>query len=207
MYVFGGYDDSLKNDLHRTDLSAVTSALNGRPVLRFDGSNDWLALPTDSFDWAIGGNLSVFIAYNITDMSATRRMLTYWYNLGSILVEIGSTDKRQWLYCAGVGACSATNNDGYGSPKVLAGVFSDTANTIRVWNCGAAGTQITNNNSISFHADDRPTIGASRNSSNAITSPMKADIAAIIVYNRALSDAERQRVERWLATRYGITLA
>jgi len=36
---------------------------------------------------------------------------------------------------------------------------------------------------------------------------LNGDIAAIIVFNRTLSDAERQRVERWLATRYGITLA
>jgi hypothetical protein len=38
-------------------------------------------------------------------------------------------------------------------------------------------------------------------------SAFKGDILFVAIYNRDLSDAERQKVERWLGARYGITVA
>jgi len=230
MYFFGGTDGSGENDL-RTDLSAVTSELNGRPVLRFDGSNDYLNLGDimDDIWCAEDGRYSIFAVVNATNAGSSRTIL------GKMGDSTHSEDQRQnflgiatdttvKLRYTEVYSVNGSNFRLYGVPfslstnTVVSFVFdgsldtNDGSDRFLFHTNGSLGVRnqwvSTGNLGTQVNSAARLSIGACIGASSALVSyPWYGDIAAIIVYNRALSDAERQRVERWLATRYGITLA
>jgi len=208
MYVFGGTDGSYKNDLHRTDLSAVTSELNGRPVLRFDGSNDAMDLSVP----VLSLPCSLFVVFKPTIEGVVGGLFAQYAPGGAARMGLSVNQEDNGNTVAGrFNPFNITSSSGAGS----GGSHDD----FSITNTGIifSSTMATGSESYKTYKDgvltDSSTITGIYNGNTAIgyfpglSCPYDGDIAAFIVFNRTLSDAERQRVERWLATRYGITLA
>jgi len=195
MYVFCGLlQFGRTNDVHRTDLSAVTSALNGRPVLRFDNTDDSLVYNTDALGITSTSGCTLFYVckgvgfafYLSPGIANTARGI--WYSGTKLAIGNWGTDlysdidavssSRFDVFTASYGPVANSPVQGYVSGTKVIDSFLNISDPTNTYCIGYPPNYKANN-----------------------------DIAAIIVFNRTLSDAERQRVERWLATRYGITLA
>jgi len=188
----------------------VQGGLNGRPVLRFDAVDDIMTLTWGAY---VVGNTWFLVLKNreVTNPSLAQTVFSS---------DNGDGGRGLFLFFAeGTSSLSGerityirVNSQIYGygqcSSDIPAGnyIFSakmDSSYTFTAFQNGG-GLSLTPLVSGGFSSLRYPS------GIDVIGQPGYGpglDIAAIIVYNRALSDAERQRVERWLATRYGITLA
>ena len=183
----------------------VTNAVNGKAVLRFDGDDDYLEVP-DSDSISIAGDITSLFVVNMTDFDTYRAVWaktlnnlpapTDWYTLPSSGVPR--------LY-RGNGMASYASSDG-GAP-LRAGAFELAGYT-------AAGTVITHH--LNGRVTSTGAIGAlladgdtplKIGSRDDFVTKMKGDIAEILIYNAALSAADRSQAEIYLAGKYGLTLA
>ena len=209
------WTDSSANTAHCTQTATgikptyKTNIKNGKPVLRFDG-NDWLAVPTSVFTGMSSNTL--FVVCNATDGVTYKNILTYAYNYGSfgaqVTASIGSPASR-FRYTNGrnlagnVLSHSTTNATGW---HLLGGVFDDGANMQRLYVAGVQEDSDANIYTTSFNVGDLPAIGAARNSADVTASLFVGDMAEIILYGAALSDADRVKVQSYLATKWDISL-
>ena len=175
-----------------------TSIINGKPVLRFDGSNDYLSnssvlIPTTS---------SHYTVISVVKPSATA--------VGTILM-LGSTagvqpnilahDTTQWFaqHNSGSGAVYATDATlSIGTPTVVAWDWNGL--NIHLWRDGTlkntTGTTTvlaTTNNVIGYDTLDA-------------LYPWTGDIAEVLFYDSSLSATDRVNVENYLGAKYGITI-
>ncbi|MEI7452079.1 MAG: prepilin-type N-terminal cleavage/methylation domain-containing protein [Candidatus Falkowbacteria bacterium] len=179
----------------------VQSVLNGKPVIRFNGSS---YLDGGTTEHQIGANgETVFIV----DKTNTTGML-----VGKFLY--GGSGIRWWInYWGGVlysnynGDTSHGVNRASGSFEQLSVIWNRTDLSNNLYANGA------NIGSWSLSSGD-PTngynflIGAGANAGGSLPpvteTYLNGDIAEIIIYNRPLSDTERQQVESYLNTKYSI---
>jgi len=177
---------------NRPIVSAVTQ--NGRTVLEFDGSNDQLIHNSNFLQIA-----------NCTLFAAFRRLGN---TFGGVIASSGNSDRSPGilidstrgvirgfsnLALAGAGAVDTFN--------ITSGTVTDGAAVIFT-----NGTQIaTSAASNTLLADQTTTAVGSYRTTAA--NYMNGYIGEIMAYNRVLSTAERQRVERALGRKWGITVA
>jgi hypothetical protein len=214
------WSDISGNNRHATQATAgsrpaiITSALNGRQVRRFDGVDDLLSLTT---------GLGMLQNVPGATVIAVYKYITNSVNNKGVFVAangIGSTTSRTF-FGSGFGttklACGGRRLDAdvFGrldsiddSPTsyfVHTGVWDYANSNLFQYINGGANGEITN-----FQTDgntsDTPsieiTIGAP--SSTAFTQCSNIDLAEILVFPTALSDADRQNVELYLGGKYGI---
>ena len=213
--VVSSWTDSSANAAHCTQATPTAKPTykanikNGKPILRFDGG-DWLSVPTSVFS-GVSSN-TVFVVCNAVASATYKNIFTYSYNafgLGTMVTANNGTPASKFRYGVGnstgsVLSYSTTDATGW---RLLCGVFSDSGNTQKVYLADAQEDSDTNNYTLAFNANDRPAIGAARNSADITASLFAGDMAEIIFYSAALSDADRGSVQTYLATKYGITLA
>lgn len=175
--------------------------VNGKPVVRFDGVNDYLTRAYNA-------------AYNTTDWSffAVTVPRGGAGNYRGIASSFSASPHSGWtMYLSNANAYQAAVDNGttsiftgtgstpVGTACVLATVRGS-ASTAVFLNGSAAGS-----NSGGFVAATTAplVIGA-----NALTLdfPMNGDIAEILLYSRAVNSAERASVTSYLGTKYGITV-
>jgi hypothetical protein len=206
-YIFGGYNgSSYLNDLHRTDLSTIISVFRGRPALRFDGSDDYL-LRAD-IGTAGWGSVTIFLVFqNIVTKTSGSGMAIGLYKSSSnrwgIGTHAGPVSNR-------LGWAGTDSNKGLGdyahadlTPYVRTAVKNGSAWYSYI-NGTAQGTGASDDTS-SLSSNSSCGIGAEY--PGGPTYLTNSDILFVAIYNRALSNTERQKVERWLGARYGITVA
>jgi len=183
----------------------VQGGLNGRPVLRFDAVDDRLASGTFSVPISGATGLTLFAVskdnstgyvnnYSVMLASPTARCVWFGYAYGRVSLATRRIT-GETVASIGTGAARIDTTD----PILMSGVVNYTTQAAAVYRNGAQT------------ATGATTSAGVLETQTLLTIPyldLYSDTshAAIIVYNRVLSDAERQRVERWLATRYGITL-
>src|SRR5215471_9045052 len=164
-----------------------TNILNGNPVVRFDGIDDrlraasTLGLSQPNTIFIVVGNWNSSTAGNLVDVATgdgARQLVAY--DTG---VALG--------FYAGTGFVSdaPATHPGY---ICISALFNGASSTINV-----NGTQVLTGNPGS-NGLGQPTIGS--DGGNAFG----GDIAEIIVFNRALTAAERANVENYLGNKYGI---
>lgn len=184
-----------------------TNELNGEPIVRFDGTDDYLDLGTQINNLS---NYTVFIVHKMISTSGDQ-------------VLLGSTD-------------SAGNNKNsmffFGYHPSLWGGFGDGVGaTVSSYNSISASTNsiiatqkyTTGNSYVNGYKDgveSARTVILS-NATSILTTTYSvavgryggyagyyanADIAEIIVYDTALSDTDREKVEEYLADKYDIDL-
>jgi hypothetical protein len=159
---------------------------NGRNILTFDGTNDTLATASFTLNQpstvfaaarAAANSSQIFDGFGSTRASINRRGAGQWTAFGGAEL-IGSAADSNWS------VLSANLN---GASSVLRVNGSQQAS-------GNAGTQ-------------NLTAGLSIGTYNGLNTPLNGNIGEILLYSGTLTAAQISLVERYLAIKWGITIA
>jgi hypothetical protein len=187
----------------------VSAGIGGKPAVDFDGVDDLLAAA--SFSDATQG--TVFVVALPRNVGASQAVLasrdeaTATRNFYAGI----SNGAKQYVYHENAGAATAVVGDDSlvaDTPYVLA--WKSDGSSYTFWRNGDPQTltaAVGSNNGNwwgDVSARDNFTVGGSKGASEG--SWFNGLVAEVLVYETALTDAQRQRVERYLAKKYGITL-
>ena len=219
-----GYDATQGGSAARPTF--IASGLNGLPVVRFDGTDDRLSIPssTATFKFLHSDVSTVFIVakagivadpnnrYGIlgTNANSTLQhglMIVYddrSANSFNNAINSGITNGGGWR------SLNLENNYFAANTFQILTVRSDPANSIvsdrSIYNLNGGVDEKNNTQNGNLSTSDASynfEIGSTGN----FTLPFLGDIAEIIVYNRALNTSELAQVHRYLARKWGIQLA
>ncbi len=188
----------------------VTNALGGDPVLRFDGSNDYLDLPAAFADFT--GGMTLFVVARPTSVQAGSKLLLLGNGAGQANVALGRDGGGAGLQYFTTNASGSFGWFGTGNALTT----NEAALYTVLQPGGAAGATVqakvskngTEVGSGSVYVPPVVTrsanyIGRSYWSGDGY---FGGDLAEIILYNRALSAVERAQVHDYLAQKYGLTI-
>ncbi len=180
----------------------VANALNGKPVLRFDGIDDYLSIP-DSVSLSITGDLTTFFVVKFDDFDTFRAVWAktvnnlpaptdYYILPGSGLPQVYRGD-------GGINLGSFASSTPLTAGSYLTVGFSMEGTTCTHYVASqATGTGVI----AATTADgDTPLLIGTRGD---LFTKMKGDIAEILIYDRALTVAERASVADYLGQKYNI---
>ena len=181
----------------------IANALNGKPVLRFDGNDDYLSIP-DTAGLSITEDLTTFFVVKFDDFSTYRAV---WAKTNNNLP--GPTD---FYTLPGSGIPQVYRGDGTGAGlAAFPSTVALTAGSYITAGFGMEGAtcthlvagQVTSSGTLNVaEADsDTPLLIGTRGD---LFTKMKGDIAEILIYDRALTAAERTSVAVYLGQKYGI---
>ena len=193
-----GFDNDASQSTSANQPTLVSNSMNGNPVIRFNGTNSKLTLPTSStlgiqsnpyemfvvakssssdVQFLISGNANENFEYHLNGVGA--RIIPLQTSPGTYL-DLGST---------------GTYTDG--NAHIFSARASSSGGAVRVDgnDGGTTSTNILSSNSGALQ------LGA-RSDGNYY---FNGDIAEVILYNTNLSTSDRSTVEHYLANRYGIT--
>ena len=160
-----------------------TNIINGLPVIRFDGVNDQLVTGTNTLTQPT-------MAFCVAKHNGSGPETLYAAGL-NFLVEVNRTANQLDLYPSPLKA-------GYTSGTFFQSTVLASGSSSQVWlNGSGSGT-----GSFTTSAGSDLKIGVWGPGSD----PFTGDIAEIIAYDSVLSDSDREAVEDYLGTKYGITI-
>lgn len=159
----------------------VPGVVNGLPAFRFDGSDDWM-----SFATRLTGIRSVF--WVVRESTAATPGYRLLLGDGALYDFEGGSAKQIWD--ASYASPSIRSGQTRVNGLVVNGTTTDRPTTMSIVSLVTTGSVTANN----FSND--------RNGGRY----WWGDLAELIIYDSALSDADRQAVEQYLAARYGIAL-
>lgn len=176
-----------------------TNILNGKPVVRFDGVDDFLTHPVN----APGAFTAFVVARRTTGGSADYQVALNAIAPGNTFgatLALKASGSQNWGHY--INSWKASSYSCLDTWRIMAVVAS----------AGGADTQATDgtteaqSDASRYPGDayDRRSIGSD---SSFNTGYLAGDLAEIILYNSALSVADRQKVEAYLSGKYGITVA
>ncbi len=187
-----GYDATQNTAASQPQL--VTSVINGKSVVRFDGANDFLNLPN-----LLNGTTQaeVFVVLKVdVAMPATIRGLWKFGTDNSSWVRYPSTDGSIWEdfgstanYAMGVPA----------QPLTEFHLFNVSAATGQ-WAARLNGATQGSRTNTTYAYNTAPTLG--KNSYY-----FDGDVAEVVIYDRVLSTAERNAVSYYLNSKYALVAA
>jgi len=181
----------------------VQNAVNGKPVLRFDGSSRYLEV-ADSPTATVTGDLTTFYVVKFDDFGTYRAVWSQ--TLGNLARPFDC-----W-FAPGTGVPNAFRGGaaGYGAVAGTAGV---PAGSYAIVGLDASGTTLThylnsqpNGSGTITATPEGGSVALQIGTRNDLVTQMKGDIAEILLYARALSATERSTLVSYLAGRYGIPL-
>ena len=203
------WDDQSGNANHAVQATAslsptvLANALNNRPVLKFDGADDYLSVAS-SASLSFTGDLTTLFVVRFTDFSTYRAVWAKTANnfpAPTDYYTLPGSGRPQVYRGSGTGA-------GLGS---FASTVALTAGSYLTVGFGIEGTtcshflagNVTSSGSISVPTADTgaPLLIGTRGD---LFTKMKGEIAEILIYSRALTQAERTSVADYLAQKYGI---
>jgi hypothetical protein len=163
-----------------------TAVLNGKPVVRFDGTDDTMATAALTLDQP----LTYLMVVKMNSSTGTRYLCDGASN-DSLLIYNGGGGAIWVMYAGGAAPSKATDTTAF---HVFACKFDGASSefyvdsgTAATGNCGA-------NNAGGL------TIGSSQNGSN----PSSIDVAEWLAYDSALGNTDRVAVRDYLLTKYGL---
>ena len=203
------WNDKSGNNRHATQSTAnarpllKTSIKNGRNVVRFDGSNDFMRL--SSVVESNPSQLTIIAAIKpssgdcfFAHRSEQTRLIQLALYVPGTSVDFllrGSANQIQ-----NVSSLRFTNNTYY----IVNAKFDKTNNNHQVWlNNNTSGANTTNFGNQTFTATAN-FIGASSTNGAAASSFGGFDLCEAIIYNTALTTTQRQAVETYLNTKWAI---
>ncbi len=189
----------------------VANGLNGLPVLRFDGANDYLTEPVP-----LSGPMSVFIVYQpdiapgTSGSLATLKGQTGLFSEWAVTNGIGGYTSNGFLHDyvnpGGDGASVGLNQPYDANPHVFSVTYNGGTNSNPASYTGArdgVGTVVPSGNFGRLPND----IGAIGGRPVQGIAFFTGDIAEFIVYNTVLDAAQRQGIGAYLAQKYAIASA
>lgn len=188
-----------------------TGIIHGKPVLRFDGANDFLSLTAD-----IGtSDFSVFVVAALKSSPVVQTnyapffVLPYGTNYGCQMVARMNAASTNW------GACSGQENAfPFGNKTAGEDLVANVFNILNMSSSFGTGTTLYRNGVFkAYHGSGAlgvPSIGVGGNSAgcadNQLSTCVNADFAEVIVFNRILTTPERNGVVGFLHNKYGIAV-
>ncbi len=181
----------------------ILNALNGKPVLRFDGVDDYLGIP-DTASLSITGDITTFFVVKFDDFATFRAV---WAK-----TQGNQPAPTDFYTQPGSGFPQVYRGDGTGGQ--LAPFQSNVALTAATYQTvGFAMEGTTCSHFIGGSVTSSGTIDVIEADTDAalligtrgdLFTKMKGDIAEILIYDRALTPAERASVASYLGLKYGI---
>lgn len=180
----------------------VTGSLNGRQVRRFNGTTDFMQVAhASALNIQLGGSV-----FYVIKKSAGFRVMQKGNGLGNTTLD-WFCDESTNLSAAGCFTTSYTANENI--PIIHAGIYGS---RIAHWKNGVKQTPINVTNGTIVSGELLPNLAGVSNSdpleigrrNSGTTGIMTGDIAEILVFPTALSDVNRQKVERYLSGKYAI---
>lgn len=167
-------------------------------AVRFDGSNDFLLFDGSKI---INSSYTIFIVEKRTDSKSNNYFISGTSTISNSNLLLGYSSNTALSYSHYNNTISNTIG-GYNGEVARIHSFKFDYNGKEYFENGGlvANASDINNNALS--AFDGSTIGRYLNG----TSYYKGDIAEIIIFNRALDDAEKTLVEEYLSNKYGINV-
>lgn len=186
----GAWDDESGNGGHQTQATdslrptLQTGEVNSLPVVRFDGSDDYLSgsITADASFTAF------FVVKKQSAAGAASRAVAFWGGVAELYTNTG--DGSGWLWYDGtvrVFGGTATNW------TCITLKHTDTSNMTPYLN-GTAGTTFNPADSVSTQT----ALNLSRFDEGDY------DVAEVILYDTALSDTDRGNVEAYLSSKYAL---
>ena len=233
------WEDKSGNARHATQGTSAnrparkTAIQGGKDVLRFDGSNDSLSIPssTAAFKFAHDGDNTLFIVYKA---GTTANPNTLYAIIGNGISD-GSIDSQTGFYLrwddrgevpyqdqsvyvvanngqpryAGASAANTFPANVFNLQTIVSNPQDSTiANRATIRKNGGSAVSVDTSSTNAGTA--LPTANATQDlrigaTSGTATWFLAGDIAEIIMYDSALSDANREAVENYLIAKWGIT--
>ncbi|MEO6133561.1 MAG: T9SS type A sorting domain-containing protein [Ginsengibacter sp.] len=170
----------------------VDNVVNGKPVIRFDGNSD---LMTTDVTGPGGTELTFFVVAK----SNGQRIISYNDNTGYVLYSYATPNNFIISNDGGpYGGLNSGTNNALSFQVTCARYIANTTNGMQTFVNGALLAQRTSANivlpSVPLQLGSYPGGGA--------TELINGDVAEIIIYNRALTDVEREQVENYLTQKY-----
>ncbi|WP_420570958.1 GEVED domain-containing protein [Kordia sp.] len=213
------WDDQSPNSFTATsegtsDAQLIANGLNFNPVLRFTGSQ-FLSLgdPTELDLDPLTDEMTI-IAVIVSGGGSTGTVICKGTNnIRNYQVWLGTTD-RVMHYTLGRDNSNTAERFGtiyaLNEPKITTGIVSNNADPflrLEPYVNGIADPAFLNNGADNGSSNVDVLIGARRNNNNNDSGyRYNGDIAEIIMYDRPIDATERQKIESYLAIKYGTTL-
>lgn len=181
---------------HRPTL--VSNAVNGKPAVNFNGSNQFLKM---SYDYIYVNPLTVAVVAKPTAAATDARIIEFSNGTISNSVSLSqptSTGLSLNVY-SGSTPSSVTSASGITLNQFQVLETTNGSGTGYIWTDGVLGAQGSISNPSSTTRINN-LVGT--DSSNTLF--FEGQIAEILVYQRILSDSERQKLEGYLYSRYAI---
>ena len=187
-----------------------TNTVNGYPVVTFDGS----ATQMLASDFIGTNDITLFIVAKSDNASPVNEtILRQGYTSGTSVSMAAFLSSTNFSF-----SCVDNTSTGYTDSTplstgfaVYSGAYSSNSSIIEVHTNGDSnGTTATGGNPL-FASSVDVVLGARPTSD--LTTPATFDrhfdggVAEVLIYNSSLSDSNREKVERYLANKYGITIS
>lgn len=203
---------STKNLTQSTASSRPTyapNALNSRPMITFDGINDWMQTSANAVTAAGGGTsqMSAFCVVQFNQLNQPNGDIDYVFNLGD-----GTSGQNFGLarsftgnsYFADTGNTALTGPALTGQvPLLISQVYRTTASPRHLLWINGNGLSATDS-SQTINTSSVGTFNVGRYGPGT-TGYASMSIAELIVRNDTTSDSDRQRIEGYLAHKWGLT--
>jgi hypothetical protein len=177
----------------------LPDAINGQPAVHLDGKSQFLR--TVAGAEALGGNFTMVVVLRFHDMMAHQMPLMWGDESQGKRRALWKTDQNQ-LSFNGYGAdVVGTAKLKVNEPSIAIITQSGNDNSTRFSLNGHAGGEGTVG--LSEFVNQKITIGAN-NAGKELTA---ADIAEVLVYDRAVTQVEAASIGQWLGAKYGIETA
>jgi fibronectin type 3 domain-containing protein len=188
----------------------VTNALNGRPVLRFDGADDYFSLPAGFQDFTAG--MSLYVVMRPSGLTYGFKLVALGNGAGQQNIGLGRAGGT-----AGFQVFNTDGNGQYSWYDTAAGLVAGEAALVSVLQDpgtvgGSSLSQLAKNGSVLLSQNMFVPPVAAR-SLNYIGNTywnegkFQGDIAEVILYNRKLTTAEDSAVKTYIAGKYGLSVA
>jgi hypothetical protein len=190
------------------------AVLNGRSVVRFDGSDDFMDLISTSVVNVLNSSSKTFFLVAKTSSTGSGNRWVFSLQEASANGTAGqlfgfgvdySTNKYQSTYW------SSTSNTGWLNPTPYTNTATFHLITMVVASSGIVTLRIdgvqhvrATNSSTPANAGAHLILGSAY--SGGVSEPMASDIAELLIYETSLTGSEVAQVEGQLAERYGLTL-
>lgn len=185
-----------------------TGIINGLPVVRFDGVDDFLACGTHI---DLSGACTAIAVAMFTGVAATQAVFSDYNAAGTvaqIVTTVTSAAKNRVLHANG------GSMDAVGSASLTAATYyaltwtrssgADPFGYAAYRNGAAESLTASGTSAVPSASFGSTTIGRAGDFSGQY---LGGDMAEVIVLNRAFSTAERQKTERYLGQKYALAVA
>ena len=200
-----------------TEPALTTSAMNYNPSITYDGSNDYLDVSDGLTDFTAG--LSAFVVTNPTATRTWARFFDFGQGAGNdnILLARRGGSSRLGLDTYDGGSVDNVRTDdnttdGIANNQVqlfastIAGGTAGTTQTANLFKNGRTVTSVISGTQTYVPQNVTRNNNYIARSNWSADQYFQGDIAEVILYTDDLSAADRNKVESYLAVKYGITL-